>query len=346
MGSFKKILILITVLNLFQVSWGRSFLDDILESDDYHEIYYEFEKLEQKYFLDFLRQRQKKAQAAGEKSFSLAVNPEQVQQIRMRALGHFPGLAHEKFEIEIKKKIAKVGQRYQYDQNSSEDLTLNLGQKNFKFIHVLNLMAAIPNGTKVIAPFIQKLNNQELKLAPFSEKLRQEHPFHSALFDPLNGTIYLSYHEELGYMAIALFHEIIHALDREFNVKSKRLLTLEEVRAETIRSEYRRMARKHDIPVSQVKERHFTNRSLKKLKAIKLAVIDHRDKCHFQAERLAYDESYHFAAEIYQKFESYRDFVIRRMLLKKDIGHSDVTDEQIIKGYLMDPENFVVPPKD
>lgn len=126
-----------------------------------------------------------------------------------------------------------------------------------------------------------------------------------AFYDPSRRLIRIEREAEVGTVAFVLLHEIIHALDRDYDSALKKQTQLREAFDEEVGRVAGETASRYRKPRGQLAQSDFLPAELTRLARLRLALDQMQDIQVFRAERYAYDASFDVWKELAERFPDY-----------------------------------------
>lgn len=213
-------------------------------------------------------------------------------------------------------------------------------RKNVPLENVFKLIAKTNHGRKTLRRFLPKYAAGEIKV---QEVKAQEFNFFAnpeptgkpaACFVYAKGkrTIYYQQGEELGILALLLFHEILHSVDEDYiaSLKTQELLWSDFVKkSQAILAD---TAIRLDKKSNQIEKNDLKYAEIEEIESLKEKSKRHDHVHLFITEKKAYSELFIFINELKETIPEYLHYLQN----KKEQGylfHRNITDEEIVEGY-------------
>lgn len=220
----KKILMIICLTILTPMTYGQeldyNYLDDVLENPTGEKLTQKLIQMENQVVAEFkikiaavmVDGKITKKQA---KEFSL--------QIDRALVSHSKKNIFEKdYKVGIPLTVFRAGNEYFVDINSEQKIRIDLNGTTNSLLTVLNLLNLTQSGQNVVEVVIDKLNNRQLNIAPFTKKVidackaqvpKPELFLPTAAYSSNLDTLCINFDRKMWALMKDFFHESVHACD-------------------------------------------------------------------------------------------------------------------------------------
>lgn len=212
----------------------------------------------------------------------------------------------------------------------------NYQEKPLDIEEAFRLIAQTPIGRSVLKKFlILYATGKIILIEATPEQLGSSAA--SFVYEKGEKKVYYQNNLELGLLAPLLFHEIVHSTDEDYvkslPIQEKLWMEFLNKSHDILMGASRRLNKnpfaiqKTELNLTEIDEIERLKDSSKRHDQVKL----------FIAERKAYTELYYFIKELKNNVQSYSDY-IDKLKEKGYCFHRQITDEEIIEGYHLNPK--------